>query len=215
MQLEFRPIEIASIAWWTFSSPQLPAYSFVHLSTSEPARKVFLCNIYRKKTTSGELNYVLKRNDPLKTLYNWLSYALHCNSEQECNTGMSLTKQTVINTVQDQQHVYHECQKQKRSKVLEQSDSNSSKTQTLTQQYTKMLQFKTVLKHVTVLKLYHDKQLKHCEHSFKADVKRQTWQTMDCLELWQYTTYKLTNRCHLLSTCKSCKFTNVMNAVLK
>ena len=50
----------------------------------------------------------------------------------------------------------------------------SSETQTLTQQYTKMLQFKTVLKHVTVLKLYHDKQLKHCEHSFKADVKRQT-----------------------------------------
>ena len=73
----------------------------------------------------------------------------------------------------------------------------SSETQTLTQQYTKMLQFKTVLKHVTVLKLYHDKQLKHCEHSFKADVKRQTWQTIDCLELWQYTTYKLTNRCQL------------------
>ena len=28
------------------------------------------------------------------------------------------------------------------------------------------------IKHITVLKLYHDKQLKHCEHSFKADVKR-------------------------------------------
>ena len=102
-QLEFRPIEIASIAWWTFSSPQLPAYSFVHLSTSEPARNVFLCNIYRKKTTSGELNYVLKRNDPLKTLYNWLSYALHCNSEQEHNTDMLLTKPTVM------QYQYCQC----------------------------------------------------------------------------------------------------------
>ena len=96
MQYDLRSIEIASIAWWTFSSPQLPAYSFVHLSTSEPARKVFLCNIYRKKTTSGELNYILKRNDPLKTLYNWLSYALHYNSKQECNTDMLLNEQTVM-----------------------------------------------------------------------------------------------------------------------
>ena len=128
MQYDLRSIEIASIAWWTFSSPQLPAYSFVHLSTSEPARNVFLCNIYRKKTTSGELNYVLKRNDPLKTRYNWLSYALHCNSEQEHNTDMLLTKQTVM------QYQYCQCSvtyisKMQKQKTLESPwaiDSNSS-----------------------------------------------------------------------------------------
>ena len=61
-----------------------------------------------------------------------------------------------------------------RKSLSNQVQQFSSETQTLTQQYTKMLQFKTVLKHVTVLKLYHDKQLTHCEHSLKADVKRQT-----------------------------------------